>query len=131
MTEINTNNNSLQIGQTRDPLSVSNVPSNQAIAPTSDATAYGAPVNIAAQKASVFNDCEIPEETLNLLRSANENPNFQGLQNFFKATGFKRSYMAQIAAKPALGVEHSPTRFYSKNRHPSRSQNTCNTSQAA
>ena len=131
MTEINKSDNSRPVAPLHQALKASNAPSNQAIAPTSDATAHGEPVNILAKKASVFNDCEIPEETLNLLRSANENPNFQGIQNFFKATGFKRSYMAQIAAKPALGVEHSPTRFYSKNRHPSRSQNTCNTSQAA
>lgn len=104
MTEINNSENSRPVGQLHQASKASD-PSSKAIAQTSNATAHGAPVNIGAQKASVFKDCEIPQETLDLLRLANENPNLQGLRNFFNATGFNGSDMAKIAAKPALGFQ--------------------------
>lgn len=105
MTEINTNNNFLQIGQARDPLSVSNDPSNQAIAQTSDATANGVPVNLAAQIASVYYSYRIPKETKKYLRLANKRPNLKGIQNLLDAAGLVCDDIAQIAAKSALGFQ--------------------------
>ena len=105
MTEINKSDNSRPVAPLHQALKASNAPSNQAIAPTSDATAHGEPVNILAKKASVFNDCEIPEETLNRLRSANENPNLKGIQNLLDAAGLVCDDIAQIAAKSALGFQ--------------------------
>jgi hypothetical protein len=104
MTEINTNNNSIPVVQARDLSLDSKGLSSKAIAQTSDATANGAAVNIAAKIASVSNG-EIPQETQNLLIIANENPNKTGIQKFLSATGLKNVDIARMAAKDALNPQ--------------------------